>query len=118
MLDFKKVDFFRYCYKFRNMFPNRINVQLLRVIDRANIEIRIWERGAGYTLASGSSSCAAAGAAHRLGLVDNKVNVKMPGGELLVEIDENQDIHLTGEVEGVFEGRFHEDLIKKTSQVD
>jgi len=47
------------------MFPSRINMQLLKVIDRANIEIRIWERGAGYTLASGSSSCAAAGAAHK-----------------------------------------------------
>lgn len=99
------------------MFPNRINMQLLRIIDRANIEIRIWERGAGYTLASGSSSCAAAGAAHRLGLVDNKVNVKMPGGELFVEIDENQDIHLTGEVEGVFEGRFHEDMMEKISKM-
>jgi diaminopimelate epimerase len=99
------------------MFPNRINMQLLRIIDRANIEIRIWERGAGYTLASGSSSCAAAGAAQKLGLVDHKINVKMPGGELFVEIDENQDIHLTGEVEGVFEGRFHEDMMEKISKM-
>jgi diaminopimelate epimerase len=93
-----------------DMFPNRINMQLLKVIDKANIEIRIWERGAGYTLASGSSSCAAAGAAHRLGLTDNKINVKMPGGSLFVEICENSEIYLTGEVEGVFEGRFHADL--------
>ena len=99
------------------MFPNRINMQLLRVIDRANIEMRIWERGAGYTLASGSSSCAAAGAARRLGLVDDKVNVKMPGGVLLVEIDEDQQVHLTGEVESCFEGRFHEDLVKKISEM-
>lgn len=93
-----------------NMFPNRINMQLLKVIDRANIEIRIWERGAGYTLASGSSSCAAAGAAYKLGIVDNKINVKMPGGKLLVEISESEDIYMTGAVEGVFEGRFHLDL--------
>jgi diaminopimelate epimerase len=99
------------------MFPNRINMQLLKVIDRASIEIRIWERGAGYTLASGSSSCAAAGAARRLGLVDDKVNVKMPGGELFVEIDENEDVHLTGEVEGVFDGRFHQDLMEKISKM-
>lgn len=96
-----------------NMFPNRINMQLLKVIDRANIEIRIWERGAGYTLASGSSSCAAAGAAYKLGMVDNKINVKMPGGKLLVEISENEDVYLTGVVEGVFEGRFHLDLEQK-----
>lgn len=95
------------------MFPNRINMQLLNVIDRTNIEIRIWERGAGYTLASGSSSCAAAGAAHKLGLVDNKINVKMPGGTLFVEICDNKKVYLTGEVEGVFEGCFHADLAQK-----
>jgi diaminopimelate epimerase len=96
-----------------NMFPNRINMQLLKVIDKANIEIRIWERGAGYTLASGSSSCAAAGAAHKLGIVDSKINVRMPGGTLFVEIRDNNEIYLTGEVEGVFEGRFHADLEQK-----
>jgi len=96
-----------------NMFPNRINMQLLKVIDRANIEIRIWERGAGYTLASGSSSCAAAGAAYKSGMVDNKINVKMPGGKLLVEIGENEDVYLTGVVEGIFDGRFHLDLEQK-----
>jgi diaminopimelate epimerase len=95
------------------MFPNRINMQLLKVIDRGNIEIRIWERGAGYTLASGSSACAAAGAAHRLGLVDEKINVEMPGGSLLVEIGADQVIDLTGPVEGVFEGCFHRDLKDK-----
>jgi len=95
------------------MFPNRINVQLLKVIDRANIEIRIWERGAGYTLASGSSSCAAAGAAHRLGLVDEKINVRMPGGNLEVEISDDGQILMTGPVEGVFEGCFHRDLKEK-----
>jgi len=100
-----------------NMFPNRINMQLLKVIDRTNIEIRIWERGAGYTLASGSSSCAAAGAAYKLGMVDNKINVKMPGGILLVEISGNEDIYMTGAVEGVFEGRFHPDLREKISRM-
>ena len=96
-----------------DIFPNRINMQLLKVIDRANIEIRIWERGAGYTLASGSSSCAAAGAAYKLGMVDGKINVKMPGGKLLVEISESEDIYMTGAVEVVFEGRFHPDLEHK-----
>ncbi len=94
-------------------FPNRINMQLLKVIDRANIEIRIWERGAGYTLASGSSSCAAAGAAHKLGLVDHEITVRMPGGNLLVEIGADGQILMTGPVEGVFEGRFHGELKDK-----
>jgi len=97
------------------LFPNRINMQLLKGIDRATIEIRIWERGAGYTLASGSSACAAAGAAHRLGLADNKITVSMPGGNLFVEIGKDYQVHLTGEVEGAFEGRFGPDMEEKLS---
>lgn len=99
------------------MFPNRINMQLLKVIDRNNIEIRIWERGAGYTLASGSSSCAAAAAAHKLGLVDRNINVKMPGGTLLIEIRNDWGIQMTGTVEGVFQGCFHHDLMDKISEI-
>jgi diaminopimelate epimerase len=92
------------------MFPNRINMQIVRVIDRANIDIRIWERGAGYTLASGSSSCAAAAASHKLGFVDHDITVHMPGGTLRIEIGDDGQIHMTGPVEGAFEGRFHPDL--------
>ncbi len=92
------------------MFPNRINMQIVRVIDRANIDIRIWERGAGYTLASGSSSCAAAAASHKLGFVDHDITVHMPGGTLRIEIGDDGQIHMTGPVEGTFEGRFHPDL--------
>jgi diaminopimelate epimerase len=98
------------------MFPNRVNLQIVRVIDRANIDIRIWERGAGYTLASGSSSCAAAAASHKLGSVDNDVTVHMPGGTLRIEIGDDGQIHMTGPVEGTFEGRFHSDLQKRISQ--
>lgn len=68
------------------IFPNRINMQLLKVIDANNIQIEIWERGAGYTLASGSSSCAAASAANKLGLVGNNITVNMPGGKINIDI--------------------------------
>ncbi len=95
------------------MFPNRINMQIVRVIDRANIDVRIWERGAGYTLASGSSSCAAAAASHRLGLVDSDVTVHMPGGTLHIEIGDDGRIRMTGPVEGTFEGSFHIDLLRR-----
>ena len=98
------------------MFPNRINLQILKVMDRANIDIRIWERGAGYTLASGSSSCAAACAAHKLGLVDNDITVHMPGGELHIEIADDGEVFMTGPVEGTFEGTFHADLIKRIAK--
>ena len=82
-------------------FPNRINVQLLQVIDRHTIRIEIFERGAGYTLASGSSSCAAASAAIKLGLADSPVTVQMPGGELNIEIGEDEAVYMTGAVSRV-----------------
>jgi diaminopimelate epimerase len=77
-------------------FPRRANVQFVRVVDRATIAIEIWERGAGYTLASGSSSSAAAAVAHRLGLVDSPVTVRMPGGELRIDISDDYQIRLQG----------------------
>jgi diaminopimelate epimerase len=87
-------------------FLNRTNVQFLKIIDRNNIYIHIWERGAGYTLASGSSSVAAAAVARRLGLVDDSINVEMPGGRLVIEFDEKQGAHMSGPAEGTFTGRF------------
>lgn len=80
-------------------FPNRINTQIVKILDCHNIQIEIYERGAGYTLASGSSSCAAAGATVRLGMTESPVNVHMPGGVLHMEIDDSYYVHMTGEVE-------------------
>lgn len=85
-------------------FPEKINTELLKVVDRTNIEIEIYERGAGYTLASGTSGCAAAGAAYRMGLTDPKMYVHMPGGVLEVEIEKDGGVLMTGEVGYV--GRF------------
>ena len=94
------------------MFPNRINMQLLKVIDRRNIKIEIWERGAGYTLASGSSSCAAASAAYKLGLVDNELKVHMPGGIIEIEINPDGHVHMTGPVTSVASGIFSNELLQ------
>ena len=91
-------------------FPNRTNVQFLKVLDRANIQIEIWERGAGYTLASGSSSSAAASVAHKLGLCDRSITVHMPGGKLAIEINENFEILMTGPVTKVSEGTVAEEM--------
>jgi diaminopimelate epimerase len=77
-------------------FPQRINLQLLKAIDRNTIQIEIWERGAGYTLASGSSSSAAAAVAHKIGLCDRDIRVRMPGGEIEIQISEDYDIHMSG----------------------
>lgn len=82
-------------------FPEKVNTELLKVVDRTNIEIEIYERGAGYTLASGTSGCAAAGAAYRMGLTEPKMLVHMPGGVLEVEIKEDGEVLMTGEVGAV-----------------
>lgn len=97
------------------LFPNKINVQLLQIIDRSSIKIEIWERGAGYTLASGSSSCATAGVARRLGLVDEQVKVHMQGGELEIMFTPDNQIYMTGTVTAISRGHFMEDFLKKLS---
>lgn len=79
-------------------FPDRTNMQICKVQDRANIVIEIYERGAGYTLASGTGACAAAAAAKRMGLVDERVTVHMQGGDLGVEFTEDETIYMTGTV--------------------
>lgn len=77
-------------------FPNRTNVQLLQVMDRNNIRIEIWERGAGYTLASGSSSSAAAAVAHKLGLCDDEITVHCPGGDIAIRLRPDFNVFMTG----------------------
>ncbi|MDO4554977.1 MAG: diaminopimelate epimerase [Lachnospiraceae bacterium] len=79
-------------------WPNRINTQIMEVIDRCNIRIEIFERGAGYTLASGSSACAAAAAAYKLGLTEPSLNVHMPGGVLEIHINKDWNVTMTGKV--------------------
>lgn len=79
-------------------FPHRVNTQIMKVIDKENIAIEIYERGAGYTLASGTGACAAAGTAYKLGMTNNKVIVHMPGGELIVEIEDDWTVYMTGDV--------------------
>lgn len=92
------------------LFPHRTNVQFMYVLDRQNIQIEIWERGASYTLASGSSSTAATAVAHRLGLCDNAVTVHMPGGTLSVALDENFFGTLIGPVTKICNGEIAPEL--------
>jgi diaminopimelate epimerase len=95
------------CIETHVRFPMRTNVQFLEIMDRRNIRIEIWERGAGYTLASGSSSSAAAAVARKLGLCEADVTVHMPGGEIEISIAEDFSILMTGPVTpvGVYEAR-------------
>ncbi|MCH8883204.1 MAG: diaminopimelate epimerase, partial [SAR324 cluster bacterium] len=92
-------------------FPNRTNVQFMAAEDQHRIRIEIWERGAGYTEASGTSSCAAAAVACRLGLCRSPVTVRMPGGNLSVELDESYRAVLTGPVAAVGSGELSAEFL-------
>ena len=93
-------------------FPSKVNVQLMEIIDKHNIHIEIWERGAGYTLASGSSSVAAAATAFRLGLCENEIVVHMQGGILDIKIDDNFFVSMTGPVTKIASGIISEEIYK------
>lgn len=86
------------------LFPNRTNVQFMSVLDRNNIQIEIWERGAGYTLASGSSSTAAAAVAYKLGFCDPAITVHMPGGNIRIEFSNAFFATMTGPVTKICDG--------------
>ncbi len=94
-------------------FPNRTNVQFMTVLDEQRIRIEIWERGAGYTLSSGSSSCASAAVACRLGLCRSPVTVITPGGNLIVALDETFHARLEGAVSAVGHGFFSGQFLKE-----
>jgi diaminopimelate epimerase len=84
------------------LFPNRTNVEFVRVLARDQVEIRIWERGAGRTLSSGTGSCAAAIASALNGLTDRRVRVITEGGPQLVEWRDDNSVALTGPAEVIY----------------
>jgi diaminopimelate epimerase len=94
-------------------FPNRTNVQFMKIMDRANIYIEIWERGAGYTLASGSSSSASAAVAFHLGLTDQDMTVHMPGGTLDIHVHKDLSITLKGPVTRVGDGSIDMEIFQQ-----
>lgn len=95
-------------------FPNRTNVQFMKVVDRKNIQIEIWERGAGYTLASGSSSTAAAAVAYKLGLCDADIAVHMPGGEIRIQFSNGFFATMTGPVTKICDGEMTDEMFEDT----
>lgn len=105
--DVKNLDIEKVGPEFENheRFPKRINTEFVRVIDRQTIEMRVWERGSGETLACGTGACAAAVASILNGLAERKVTVKLLGGDLLIEWDEESGrVYMTGPAVTVFEG--------------
>jgi len=110
-LDEKEIKIFGSQIENHSMFPNRINVQFAKIISPTVVEILIWERGAGWTLASGSSSCAVASVVSKMDLTERNLTIKMPGGELKIEIDDSWNLMMTGEVREIANGILSNELI-------
>lgn len=88
-------------------FPNRVNTEFVKVVDRSRVDMRVWERGTGETLACGTGCCATVVACILNGLTDNAVTVRVLGGEILIEWDREKNlVYMTGPATTVFEGEF------------
>jgi diaminopimelate epimerase len=87
-------------------FPRRVNFEVAVVQSRGELTMRVWERGAGITLACGSGACAVAAVAHRLGLVDDSVDVHLPGGDLRLTWNGEGSVRMTGTATDVFRGEW------------
>lgn len=98
------------------LFPNRTNVQFAQALNRHTLRIEIWERGAGYTLASGTSASAAAGAAVKTDRCDWPVTVQMAGGSVVVDAAPDGGVTLTGPVQAVARGSLAADLVDELSK--
>jgi diaminopimelate epimerase len=96
------------------IFPNRTNVQFMQVVNSRKIKIEIWERGAGYTMASGSSSTAAAAVAYKLGLCGYDIEVLMQGGSLNISFSDDFKATMTGPVTAIFDGEIRDDFFEKS----
>jgi len=88
------------------MFPNRVNFEIVNVLSRSKLRVRVWERGAGETLSCGTGACAIAVAARLKKLTDNPVDIILPGGTLTVDWDGRGEVLLSGPAEVVFEGKW------------
>jgi diaminopimelate epimerase len=89
------------------MFPNRINVEFVQVINQDTVKMRVWERGAGETMACGTGASAVAVALNRKGLTAKKIKVLLLGGELMVEWKRDNHVYMTGPAVEVFGGSIH-----------
>ncbi len=95
-------------FETHTLFPKKINTEFIQIIDRSNMNMRVWERGAGETLACGTGACAATVAAILNGYCDRKVTINLLGGKLEIEWDEtNNHVYMTGEAVTVFNGEIY-----------
>ena len=88
------------------IFPNKINFEIVNIIDRSHLKVRVWERGSGITLACGTGACAVAVAAKLKGIIDDSCTISLPGGDLEISWIDNNEVLMTGPIEKVFSGNW------------
>lgn len=99
------------------LFPNRTNVEFMNILGHSEVEMRVWERGVGETSACGTGACAVAVAALRTREMDSPVTVHLPGGDLIVDVDSEMNVVMTGPAEEIYSGTMSEDLIKRIKEL-
>lgn len=110
MEDLERLDIEKIGPLFENheYFPNRVNTEFVKVIDRKHVQMRVWERGSGETRACGTGACAVAVACILNGLTEDEVTVTLPGGDLQIQWERKENIvYMTGPAEVVFEGEWN-----------
>ena len=113
--DTKKFDVEKYgrILEVNKVFPNKANIEFVQIADKENIKMRVWERGAGETLACGTGACATAVACNLNGLTERKVNIELLGGILNIEWNkEDNHVYMTGPAVTVFDGELYEEAIR------
>ncbi len=108
LADIESVDIEKYGRLIENYkyFPNKTNVEFVQIIDDQNIKVRVWERGVGETLSCGTGACASAVVANQFKGLENRIRVRLKGGNLVIKYNENnKNIWLEGEAKEVFKGK-------------
>jgi diaminopimelate epimerase len=99
------------------IFPNRTNVEFIKVENSNEVSMRVWERGVGETMACGTGACAVAVAASRTSGTDSPMTVHLPGGDLEVEVSDNLEVYMTGPVEEVYLGEMSKAFINRLKEL-
>ncbi len=99
------------------LFPNRTNVEFMNILGPSEVEMRVWERGVGETSACGTGACAVAVAAHRAREMDSPITVHLPGGDLVVDVDQEMNVVMSGPAEEIYSGTMSDDLVKRIKEL-
>lgn len=99
------------------LFPNRTNVEFMKIIGANEVAMRVWERGVGETSACGTGACAVAVAAYRTRGVESPVTVHLPGGDLYIEVNPQMEVYMTGPAEEIYSGVLSEDYINRIKEL-